>query len=142
MNRLDRNRSRVDSFLYNIRQDSHTGIEVFSFFLSRNPKKHLLPFIINILKHRVRTPSKEIAFTARSKMHSQIFRYDRSIFCLPHRPKFSDFFDLCLHWVSVVRVFKVQLLDLKYQLFGLRGQNNFKNTDKRSFFVLANKVFC
>ena len=35
--------------------------------------------------------------------HSQIFRYGRSIFCLPHRPKFSDFFDLCFHWVSVVR---------------------------------------
>ena len=27
----------------------------------------------------------------------------RSIFCLPHRPKISDFFDVCLHWVSVVR---------------------------------------
>ena len=29
--------------------------------------------------------------------------YDRSIFCLPYRPNFSDIFDLCLHWVSVVR---------------------------------------
>ena len=29
----------------------------------------------------------------------------RSIFCLPHQPKFSDFSDLCLHWVSVVRGF-------------------------------------
>ena len=29
--------------------------------------------------------------------------YGHSIFCLPHWPKFSDFFDLCLHWVSVVR---------------------------------------
>ena len=27
-------------------------------------------------------------------------------FCLPDLPKFSDFFDLCLHWVSVVRGFK------------------------------------
>ena len=36
--------------------------------------------------------------------HSQIFRYGQSIFCLPHRPNFSDIFDLCLHWVSVVRV--------------------------------------
>ena len=26
-------------------------------------------------------------------------------FCLPHRPNFSDFFDLCRHWVSVVRGF-------------------------------------
>ena len=36
-------------------------------------------------------------------LHSKIFRYGRSIFCLPHQPKISDFFDLCLHWVSVVR---------------------------------------
>ena len=57
--------------------------------------------------HGLRTPGDEIAFTARPKInsHSQIFRYSRSIFCLPHRPKFSDFFDLCLHWVSVVRDF-------------------------------------
>ena len=38
--------------------------------------------------------------------HSQILRYDQSIFCLPHRPKFSYFFDICLHWVSLVRVFR------------------------------------
>ena len=55
--------------------------------------------------HGLRTPREEIVFTARPKIqsHSQIFRYGRSIFCLPHRPKFSDFYDLCLHWVSVVR---------------------------------------
>ena len=59
----------------------------------------------NISDHGLRTPREEIAFTARPKTHShsQIFRYGQSIFCLPHRPKFSDFFDLCLHWVSVVR---------------------------------------
>ena len=28
----------------------------------------------------------------------------QSIFCLPHQPKISDFFDLFLHWVSVVCV--------------------------------------
>ena len=57
------------------------------------------------LTHGLRTPSEEIGFTARPKIKSQskIFRYGRSIFCLPHRPKISDFFDLCLHWVSVVR---------------------------------------
>ena len=32
-----------------------------------------------------------------------MFRYGRSIFCLPHWPEFSYFFDVCLHWVSVVR---------------------------------------
>ena len=59
-------------------------------------------------QHGLRTPREEIAFTARPKTHShsQMFRYDRSIFCLPHRPNFSDIFDLCLHWVSVVRGFK------------------------------------
>ena len=52
------------------------------------------------------TPREEIAFTARPKVQSQsqIFRYGGSKFCLPHRPKFPDIFDLCLHWVSVVRV--------------------------------------
>ena len=55
--------------------------------------------------HGLRTPGEENAFTARPKINSQsqVFRYGRSIFCLPHRPKFSDFFDLCLHLVSVVR---------------------------------------
>ena len=53
----------------------------------------------------VSTPREEIAFTARPKIRSQsqILRYGRSIFCLPHGPNFSDIFDLCLHWVSVVR---------------------------------------
>ena len=57
--------------------------------------------------HGLRTPREEIAFTARPKIQfqSQIFRHGRSIFCLPNRPNFSDIFDLCLHWVSVVRGF-------------------------------------
>ena len=52
------------------------------------------------------TSRDEMAFTARPKIpsHSQIFRYGRSIFFLPHQPYFSDIFDLCLHWVSVVCV--------------------------------------
>ena len=43
--------------------------------------------------HGLRTHCEEIAFTARPKInsHSQIFRYARSIFCLPHRPNFSRF---------------------------------------------------
>ena len=55
--------------------------------------------------HGLWTPREEKAFTARPKIHShsQIFRYGRSIFRLPLRPNFSDIFDLCLHWVSVVR---------------------------------------
>ena len=61
--------------------------------------------LLHGLMHGLRKPREEKAFTAWPKIQSQsqIFRYGRSIFCLPHRPKFSDFFDLCLHWVSVVR---------------------------------------
>ena len=57
------------------------------------------------LTHGIWTPKEEIASTARRKIQSQsqIFKYGRSIFCLPHQPKFTDFFDLFLHWVSVVR---------------------------------------
>jgi hypothetical protein len=56
---------------------------------------------------RSRRPREEIVFIARPKIQSQsqIFRYGQSIFCLPHRPNFSDIFDLCLHWVSVVRAY-------------------------------------
>ena len=72
-------------------------------------KKYLTLYItifqIYRYRHGLRTHGEEIAFTAWPKInsHSQIFRYGQSIFCQSHRPKFSDFFDLCLHWVSVVR---------------------------------------
>ena len=73
--------------------------------LQQNGKADFTLKKMNDLTHRLRTPREEIAFTARPKIHShsQIFRYGRSIFCLPHQPKFSDFFDLCFHRVSVVR---------------------------------------
>ena len=70
---------------------------------------HLLNLkVFQTLKHELRTHGEEIAFTARPKIHShsQIFWYGQSLFCLPHRPKLSGFFDLCLHWVSVVRALK------------------------------------
>ena len=57
------------------------------------------------MNHGIPTPGEEIAFTTarpKIKSQSQIIRYCQSIFCLPHWPKFSDFFDLCLHWVSLV----------------------------------------
>ena len=57
-------------------------------------KKHAL---VNITDYR--RPERK---APKINFHSPIFRYGRSIFCLPDRPKFSDFFDLCLHWVSVV----------------------------------------
>ena len=55
----------------------------------------------------LRVPREEIAFTARPKIwsQSQIFRYGRSIFCLPHQSNFSYIFDLCLHWLSVVHAY-------------------------------------
>ena len=46
----------------------------------------------HMITHGLLTPREEIAFTARQKIQSQsqIFRYGGSIFCLPHRPNFSD----------------------------------------------------
>ena len=63
--------------------------------------------------HGLRTPREEITFTSQPKIQSQIFRYGRSIFCLPHRPNFSDIFDLCSHWVSVVRALRKPMYLLK-----------------------------
>ena len=57
------------------------------------------------------TLSEEIAFTAQPKInwHTHIFKFCQSIFCLPHSPKFSDLFDLCLHWVSVTMANKFKI---------------------------------
>ena len=59
--------------------------------------------IAHLKMHILRTPREEIAFTAWPKIHfhSQIFRYDQSIFCLPHRPNISDSFNFCLHLLGV-----------------------------------------
>ena len=48
-------------------------------------------------RHELCMHGEEIAFTERPKIHSksQIFMYCRSIFCLPHLPKFSDNFVRC-----------------------------------------------
>ena len=70
-------------------------------------KIYVLLSFSNNSQHGLQTPREEIAFTARPKIKSQIFRYGRSRFCLSHRPNFSNIFDLCLHWVSV-------FLDLQY----------------------------
>ena len=71
---------------------------------NRVPKQSRIPFLFI---HGLQTPCEKITFTARLKInsHSQIFRYGWSIFCLPHQPKFSDLFDFCLHWLSIVCVF-------------------------------------
>ena len=51
--------------------------------------------------------------------------YGRSIFCLPHRPNFSDLFELCLHWVSVV--YGTNVLSLIYILWLKEEVNDMKN---------------
>ena len=75
----------------------------------KNSSKHSAWFQLSFHRHchriRMQMPSEEITFTAwpKIKSQSQIFRYGHSIFCLPYRPKISDFFNLRLHWVSIVR---------------------------------------
>ena len=95
--------------------------------------------------HGLRTPREEIAFTARPKIHShsQIFRYVGSIFCLPHQPKFSDIFDLCLHWVSVVRAYsdEEELYSINNQNLGFLLRSPCKNVHINYNNILA-KPFC
>jgi hypothetical protein len=73
------------------------------------------------------TPRKEIAFTARPKIQSQsqIFRYGGSIFCLPHRPNFSDIFNLYLHShfysaPSIFTVFRNLVWEIWFEKYGSR----------------------
>ena len=90
--------------------------------------------------HGLRTPREEIAFTARPKIQSQIFRYGQSIFCLPHRPNFSDIFDLCLHRVSVVGDLKCHI---KVKLLSEQGcvslSTNFPSSGKMQRGAQVNK---
>ena len=57
--------------------------------------------------HGLQTPSEEIAFTARAKIKSQsqvcIGTVQWKHILSAILPIISGFFDLCLHWVSVVR---------------------------------------
>ena len=71
----------------------------FTYCTYENVKKHekiMMSFTVR------KSPS---LCTVRLKInsHSQMFRHGRSIFFLPHRSKLSDFFGLCIHWVSIIR---------------------------------------
>ena len=70
------------------------------------------------VNHGLRTPREEIAFTTRPKIHShsQILGTAKAYFVCHIGPNFSDIFDLCLHWVSVVR--EVNHRELKLDLYG------------------------
>ena len=78
--------------------------------------------------HRLRTPGEEIAYTARPKINSnsKIFRYGQSLFCLPHRPKFSYLFDLCLHWVSIIRGIKFDYKEEELYLLLMHDYSDFE----------------
>ena len=123
--------STFASFLFIF--DRFLGIRLESFYT----------FAINyFMTHGLRTPGEEIAFTARRKIKSQpqIYRYGRSIFCLPHRPKISGFFDLCLHWVSVVRVMtNTGFSELLVYFFLLLDTCNLKRVWATSFLFLMTK---
>ena len=90
---------------------------------------------VQTASHGLRTPREKIAFTARPKIHShsQIVWYGGSIFCLPHRPNFSDIYDLCLHWVSVVRGKNDWLRQELFNRWGICTQSHYSlytNLDK------------
>ena len=61
--------------------------------------------LFGLLSSRTMDAQRGNSFYCTPKIPSryQIFRYSRSIFCLPHRSKLSDIFNFDLHRVSVVR---------------------------------------
>ena len=59
--------------------------------------------ILGLVTDYGRLVRKSPSLHGRKSNPKYIDRYNRGIFCLPHWPNISDFFDLCLHWVSVVR---------------------------------------
>ena len=77
------------------------------FGLGLIPILKLKPKLVNTFGYRLWKSSEEIVITARPKIKSQyqIFIYYQSMFCLPHRPTISDFFDLCLHWFGSYNTF-------------------------------------
>ena len=101
------------------------------------------------------TLSEEIAFTAQPKInwHTHIFKFCQSIFCLPHSPKFSDLFDLCLHWVSVTMANKFKIKTVSQPIiyfykklclrlhegFGLKCQ---PYPRKKTYLVVQKIVWC
>ena len=56
-------------------------------------------------EHGLRMPERGncLDCTVEKQVPFPNFRHFRSIFCLPLMSTFSDFFDLCLHWLSIVR---------------------------------------
>ena len=75
-----------------------------------------------------------MVFTAWLKInsHSQFFRYGQSIFYLPRRPKFLDFFDLCLNWVSIYSWSIGHILEHEFFCLGCLGWAGSK--EKKSGF--------
>ena len=74
---------------------------------------------------------------------SQLFRYGRSKFCLPHRLNFSDSFDLCLHWVSVLSPCILRSKNMKEsRTFKLEHMVSQKERHQTTFAKIFWRILC
>ena len=75
--------------------------------------------------------------TKRPSLHSQKLNPNpkflgtaKAYFCLPHRPNLSDFFDLCRHWLSVVRGYSYWLLALRHSSYQKKNESQRRSSLK------------
>ena len=80
-------------------QCSHCKLVYYCSKAHYNLHRVTLQEVSDDLVHGLWRLSEEIAFSK----YGQKSTPTPNFLGLPHRPKFSDFFDLYLHWVSVVR---------------------------------------
>ena len=76
--------------------------------------------------HGLRTPGEEFAFTEQPKIHFQIFRQGQSIFCLPHRPKFSLIYAFIGCLQSVCKIMNYWYTVTKFELVIYTTKNTLK----------------
>ena len=86
---------RKYGILWYLEQDFHAYSDSWS--TQSEPSLKFSWKCADVWQHGLRTPREEIAFTARPKIHSQSHILSATS---------ADNFDLCLHWVSVVRVWQ------------------------------------
>ena len=111
------------------------------------PKQLLINCIVSKLScyyiyhcfYGLQTPREKFTAWPKIQSQSQIFRYGRSMFCLPHRPNFSDIFDLSFHWVCVVRAIAPKYFSLaqKSQYFPFEIPNYFRKRKLYIYFLTS-----
>ena len=88
--------SNLHKLLCRVTKKSLSTLRNFLFIFSKIRQELFIQYITDWWGNR-------LYCTTKNQPQYQSFNYSQSIFCLPHWSKISDFCDVCIHWVSVVR---------------------------------------